>query len=197
MTKLIVRPARVGAARGVAHDGRRPPDRRMTLSPKTRRVLLTAHVAASVGLLGDSAGFLAVALRGTTADDPATAQSSWEVLQMFSAVFGIPMSMTALLTGVMLGLGTKWGVVRYPWVTAKLLVILSVILVGALVLGPGVEALRDGDSGAETRVVVGAAYDVLALTLATGLSVFKPGRARAGRRLSRTGWPKPRGQRVR
>ena len=100
---------------------------------------------------------------------------------MFSAVFGIPLSFTALLTGVTLGLGTKWGVFRYPWVTAKLALILSVILVGAFVIGPATTEMRDGGGGAETVLIVAAAWDVLALTLATTLSVFKPGGLRRRR----------------
>jgi hypothetical protein len=157
------------------------------MTARLRRLVLTAHIVTSVGLLGDTAAFLAVALRGATTDDPALARSSWELLQMFSVAFGIPLSFASLATGVALGLGTKWGVFRYPWVVAKLAVIVSVILVGAFVLGPGVEALREGDSGAETRVLAGAAYDVLSLTLATTLSVYKPGRRRrSGAPRSRT-----------
>lgn len=151
------------------------------LSPRARRAVLTAHIVFSVGLLGDVAGFLAVAIRAATTDDPALARASYEVLGMFSVVFGIPLSFGALLTGLTLGLGTKWGVLRYPWVTVKLALIVSVILVGALVLGPAVDAMRRGAGGAESRLIAGAAYDVLALTLATGVSVFKPGRRRAYR----------------
>lgn len=146
------------------------------LSPSARRTVLTAHIVASVGLLGDTAGFLAVAVRGATTRDGELARASWELLQMFSVLFGIPLSFAALITGITLGLGTKWGVLRYPWVTAKLLLIVSVILVGSFVLGPAVEELRRGADGAESRVIAGAAYDVLALSVATGLSVFKPGR---------------------
>jgi hypothetical protein len=40
--------------------------------------------------------------------------------------------------------------------------------------------MRGGDGGAEARLIAGAADDVAALTLATGLSVFKP-RRRAAR----------------
>jgi hypothetical protein len=40
--------------------------------------------------------------------------------------------------------------------------------------------MRSGDGGAEGRLIAGAAYDVVALALATGLSVFKP-RRRIGR----------------
>lgn len=145
------------------------------LSPSARRTVLTAHIIASVGLLGDSAGFLAVAIRGATTDDPGLAAASYELLDMFSFVFGIPLSMVALATGLTLGLGTKWGVLRHRWVTAKLLLILSVILVGAFVIGPANSAMLDGRGGSETTLILASAYDVLALCVATGLSVFKPG----------------------
>ena len=48
------------------------------------------------------------------------------------------------------------------------------ILVGALVIGPATAAMRDGSGGYETVLIAACAYDVLALSLATGLSVYKP-----------------------
>jgi uncharacterized membrane protein len=149
------------------------------LSPRTRRIVLTAHIAASVGLLGDVAGFLAIAIRAATTPDPALEASSYELLSMFGMVFGIPLTLTSIATGVALGLGTKWGVLRYPWVTTKLVLNVSVLLVGALVLGPSIDEMRTGDGDAGGLLIAGAAYDVVVLTLATTLSVFKPGRARA------------------
>src|SRR5690348_17330424 len=95
----------------------------------------------SVGLLGDSAGFLAVALRAATTSDPAAARELINVLKMFSVVFGIPLSFGALITGVALGLGTRWGVFRYPWVTAKLVLIVSVMAVGGFVIGPALSLM--------------------------------------------------------
>ena len=139
------------------------------------KTILTLHIIVSVGLLGDSAGYLAIALFGSTATDPAIAGASFQILQLLAFVFGIPLSFAALITGVLLGLGTKWGIFNYPWVTIKLLLIISVILVGALVLKGGMDAMLTGTGGAESRLIAGAGYDVLALTLATFLSVFKPG----------------------
>ena len=99
-------------------------------------------------------------------------------------MFGIPLSFAALITGIVLGMSSKWGVLRHGWVTLKLIAIVSVILVGSLVLGPGTEAMRTGSGGAEARLIAGSAYDVLVLTLATTLSVFKP-RIRGVRRRDR------------
>jgi hypothetical protein len=167
-----------GGARtyGAGMAVREAPRRR--LSAAQRKALLTFHVVVSVGLLGDIAGFLVVAIRATTLDDPASAAAHYDVLATFSVVFGIPLSFATLLSGLVLGLGGKWGVLRYPWVTAKLLIVLSVILVGAFVLGPSVEEMRSGGGGTETAILAGASWDLAALLLATGLSVYKPGRVR-------------------
>ena len=142
---------------------------------RTRNVMLTIHIVVSVGLLGDSAGFLAVAIRRALSDDPAFVDASHDLLGTFALFFGIPLSFLALLTGIALGLGTPWGVLRYPWVVAKLVLIVTVIVVGATILRP---VLADEGNPSSTPLIVGAAYDVAALTVATALAVFKPGRAR-------------------
>jgi hypothetical protein len=155
---------------------------RPALSPFLRKLVLTTHIAVSVGLLGDSAGYLAVAIRGAISTDPMIARASYQILPMFAFVFGIPLSFAAFLSGVLLGLGTKWGVFRYPWVTTKLLLIVSVIAVGALVLNGGMNAMLSGRGGAEGQLIAGAAYDVVALMIATTLGVFKPGGPWSSRR---------------
>lgn len=146
-----------------------------TLSRLSRLWVLTVHIVASVGLLGDSAGILAVAVRSARTSDPQSAAAGWEITEMFGLVFGTPLSLATLITGLILGLGSNWGVFRYPWVVTKLLLVISVMLVGTFVL-PGVDELRFGAAGVEARLIGGAVYDVIALSFATWLSVFKPGR---------------------
>jgi hypothetical protein len=148
---------------------------RWYFSRGARLTWLTVHIGLSVGLLGDSAGFLAVAIRAATTDDIGARLELIRVLQMFAHVFGIPLSFGALLSGLGLGLGTKWGVLRYPWVTAKLLLIVSVMLVGGLVIGPALSATLEHGANAAAQLIAAAVYDVLALSFATGLGVFKPG----------------------
>jgi Predicted integral membrane protein (DUF2269) len=149
----------------------------MKLSPRSRKTLTTVHVAGSVGLLGATASTLLLALAAAATADPEHAQSAYRLMSLQSAVFGIPLSFLSLLSGIALGLGTHWGVLKHWWVTGKLLLIVGVILNGALDIGPSVDALRDG-GGAELQPVLAAALSVLMLVAATGLSVFKPGRRR-------------------
>jgi hypothetical protein len=150
-------------------------DRPRRFGRRLRNTMLTAHIVVSVALLGDSAGFLAVAIRRAASDDPAFMDAAHDLLGTFALYFGIPLSFLALLTGIALGLGTPWGVFRYPWVVAKLVLIITVIIVGATVLRP---VLTDDTNAGDAPLIVGAAYDVTALTVATALGVFKPGRSR-------------------
>jgi hypothetical protein len=150
-------------------------DRPRRFGRRLRNTMLTAHIVVSVALLGDSAGFLAVAIRRAASDDPAFVDAAHDLLGTFALYFGIPLSFLALLTGIALGLGTPWGVFRYPWVVAKLVLIITVIIVGATVLRP---VLTDDTNAGDAPLIVGAAYDVTALTVATALGVFKPGRSR-------------------
>jgi hypothetical protein len=99
-------------------------------------------------------------------------------MEIFGKAFGIPLSFSGLLSGVALGLGSKWGVLRYPWVTTKLVLLVTTILCGALVVGPGAQRMIDGGGDAATPLVVAGAYNVAALLGATVLSVYKPGRRR-------------------
>jgi len=156
------------------------PRRPWILPRRARLAILTAHVMMSVGLLGDSAGFLAVAMRAHASASREAMLPLVETLKMFSLVFGIPLSVGALITGIVLGLGGKWGVFRYPWVTAKLLLVVSVMAVGGFAIGPTQDAILSGAAlqpggDATMRLIAAAAYDVAALGTATALSVFKPG----------------------
>lgn len=88
----------------------------------------------------------------------------------------VPLNFGALLSGLALGLGTRWGVLKYPWVTTKLALIVSVVLVGAILIAPASNQMLDGDGDTTGRLTAAATHDVIALTLATVLGVVKPGR---------------------
>lgn len=105
------------------------PRTRRLFSYRVRNTILTLHIAVSVGLLGDCAGLVAIAVRASNASDPALANETLRVLDMLAKTFGIPLSFATLISGFVLGLGTKWGILQYPWVIAKLLLTVAVILV--------------------------------------------------------------------
>jgi hypothetical protein len=75
-------------------------------------------------------------------------------------------------------------VLRSPWVAAKLVLTLVVIVAGALVVGPAEGVLltdplsASARSAAEQRALVGEVVQILSLLAAVALSVYKPGRTR-------------------
>ena len=83
---------------------------RLRLRPNVRRALLTVHIIAGVGLLGDVAAVLAINIRAATTSDPSLAAASYELLAMFTVLFGIPLSLISLATGILLGRSSTWGV---------------------------------------------------------------------------------------
>jgi hypothetical protein len=147
------------------------------LSPRARRTVTTIHIVSGVGLLGATSATLLLAINGAATDEVAFADSIYRLMSLNSAVFGIPLSMLSLVTGIVLGLGTRWGVLRHWWTTLKLLLILGVLVNGSLMIGPTVDELRDAPmaAGAQTRAVFAAALSAAMLLTATSLSVFKPG----------------------
>lgn len=148
------------------------------LAAPARRAVLTAHVISSVGLLGASLGVLLMALTGGLADDPTRARAAYELMHLSGVALGVPLSFTALFSGIALGLGTRWGVVRHAWVRTKLMLLVATIVNGAAVIGPTSEAMAAGGAGQEARLIVAAACSVTALAVSTGLSVYKPGARR-------------------
>jgi hypothetical protein len=158
--------------------------RTLRLGLRARQTLKTIHIVSGVGLLGTTAATLLLAVTATTSDDPASSREIYRLMSLQSAVFGIPLSLLALSSGILLGLATRWGVLRHWWTTAKLILILGVIVNGSLMIGPSVDDLRHGPpaAGTETRLVIAAAGSLAMLLSTTTLSVFKPrGRVRRGR----------------
>jgi hypothetical protein len=146
------------------------------LAPRVRKALLTLHISASVALIGSGSGITALALIATGKPD-AEAHVVYTTARTLVLTLGIPLSFISLLSGIALGLGTRWGVLRHRWTAAKLALQLAIIACGGLVIRPAMESLIDGSGRgtAEWTMVTGAAFNTACAMLAVGLAVFKPG----------------------
>ncbi|MDX3366271.1 hypothetical protein PV387_09550 [Streptomyces sp. ME02-6987-2C] len=88
--------------------------------------------------------------------------------------------MVCLITGVLLGLATKWALIRYWWVAVKLILNIVACAMMLAFLGPITE-LSTGEQPLQDIWFVSflTATALALLSLATALSVFKPwGRVR-------------------
>ncbi|AYY12601.1 hypothetical protein EF847_07660 [Actinobacteria bacterium YIM 96077] len=154
----------------------RPPTNR--LRPHTRKTILVIHVIASVALLGEVWTLVALNLYSTLAADNELARAAYQLMDVLVFAGGIPLSMTALVTGVALALGSHWGLVRHYWVFAKLLLLIAVICLGMFLFQPGVmaQAIEQGSESdtQQWRQVLVVTAQLIMLVTATTLSVFKP-----------------------
>lgn len=95
----------------------------------------------------------------------------------------VPLSLASLLTGLVQSLGTSWGLFRHYWVLIKLLItVLATILllvhmqpVGHLARVVAETTLTGGEvAGLRVQLVADAGAALVALLVATALSVYKP-----------------------
>jgi hypothetical protein len=155
----------------------------MIMPPGLRKFALTLHVVVSVGLIGTVAGFLALAVSGLTATDAATVRMIYPAMALITWFVIVPLIFASLLTGIIQSLGTSWGLIRYYWVVAKLVltVLATVVLLLQLevidyMAAAAVEMpLSSGDlRQARMSMVAHAGGGLLVLLLPVVLSVYKP-----------------------
>jgi len=169
----------------------------MTMSLRVRKVALTSHVASSVGWLGAVVGFLALAVAGLTSDDIQVVRATYIAMELTGWFVIVPLSLASLPTGLVMSLGTEWGLFRHYWVLGKLLITVLATFLLLLHMQPvghlaGVvreTTLARGElAGMRVQLVADAGAALVALLAATTLSVYKPrGMTPHGRRqLERT-----------
>lgn len=155
----------------------------MTMAPGLRKFALTAHVTASVGLLGGVAAFLALAVAGVISRDEQMVRAVYPAMALIARFVIVPLAFASLLTGLVQALGTPWGLFRHYWVLVKLLLTLFatiVLLVKMELIGDAARlAVETASSRADLRaagiqLLVHAAGGLLVLLTAAVLSVYKP-----------------------
>ena len=159
------------------------------MTPRWRRLALTAHVTCSVGWLGAVVVFLALAVIGLASPQPQTVRGAYLVMEPAAWSVLVPLAFASLLTGLVQSLGTSWGLARHYWVLAKLLinVVTTVVLLLYLPTFAGMAAVA-AQPGADLAAVrnpspvIHAGAALVLLLIAAALSVYKP------RGLTRYGW---------
>jgi hypothetical protein len=166
------------------------------MTPRVRKLTITAHVAFSVGWLGATAAFLVLSIAGLTSHDADVVRGTCHSMNLISKFAIIPMSLAALATGLLQALGTPWGLFRYYWILVKFG--LAILATGALLVhqfavmgeaakrvsGAATEALFSADlHSLKTELVRAPSLAIVLLLTATTLGVYKPwGLTRYGRR---------------
>jgi hypothetical protein len=167
------------------NGGSRVGERRF--SPTTYKLLLTAHIGVSVAWLGVVLSKFVLALVAVTASSSETARGLYTAMEALNVVFP-PLVIATLISGVVLTLGTRWGLLDYYWVITKLAISVAVFTSGAQLssrfaqqsiaalagVAPATDGLLASISTASGQLLMLFGVHTLALAVATVLSTFKP-----------------------
>lgn len=167
------------------------------MRPLLRKLLLTIHVTASVGWLGGVAAFLVLAVVGVAGGDSFAVRGSYFAMNLIGARLLVPLSVAALVTGIVQSLSTPWGLLRYYWILVKLGLTVSATVILVLHQYTAVAFAAHQASISTTsmtpdlrevglQLIADSGLALVVLLTITTLSVYKPwGLTRFGRRKHR------------
>jgi hypothetical protein len=90
------------------------PSRR--LPPRWRSLLLTTHIVVAVGVLGTDVALLTLSVTALVSRDPELIRGGYLAMGPLADAVLMPLALAAPLTGIVLALGTAWGLLtRHSW----------------------------------------------------------------------------------
>jgi hypothetical protein len=151
---------------------------RWRLGARTRKSVLVLHIASAGAWLGIDVVMAVLISTALLSDDDRT-----KALELVAVWPLLTTGMVCLLTGVVLGLASRYGLVRYWWVAVKL--VLNLLLSGLVLVALAPEVSQAAararlfESGQQVALTVGdlifpPIVSPTALLVAMVLAVFKP-----------------------
>jgi uncharacterized membrane protein len=164
----------------------------MIMSPPLRKFALTTHITFSVGWIGAVAAYLALDVTVATDQDAQTLRAAYLAMGLIVQYAIVPLALASLLTGLVMSLGTKWGLFRHYWVLISLLLTVFAVVVLLVEIQTisqlATVAANPTTANDELRALPGtllhSGLGLLVLLIITALNVYKP------RGMTRYGWRK-------
>lgn len=157
------------------------------LASRWRNVLLTVHIVVAVGVIGADISVITLSITGLTSGVPELIRASYLAMELLADSILLPLALATLLTGILLGIGTRWVLTRYYWVLTKLVLTITVVTALVFVLRPRVnqaaaevlqippaELATTGIGQVGAAVTGGIAAALLVLLINATLAVNKP-----------------------
>jgi hypothetical protein len=154
-----------------------------------RRAALAMHLITSVGWIGAAAAYLAAGVAARVSDQVPTVRAAWISMELIGWLVIVPLGCLAFLTGLVMSVGTRWGLIRHYWVLIAL-VLTSLALVVLILHMPSVSAgaavARTGDDRAVLQLggdIAHPALGLVVLVVVAVINLYKPrGLTRYGQR---------------
>ena len=169
----------------------------MTMPPGLRKFALSVHITTAVGWIGAIIAYIPLDVTTRIGQDAGTLRAAYLAMELIAQWTIVPLAWAAFLSGLIVSLGTPWGLFRHYWVLISLLltaVALLVLLsemrtVSALVRIAADPTTSDTALRALPSTLVHSVGGLIVLLVVLGLNVYKP------RGLTPYGWRKQQEQR--
>src|SRR5215207_7584873 len=153
------------------------------LGARTRNGVLVVHIVSAGVWIGIDVVMAVVIFTALLANDDNTKALCYRALELFAVWPPLTAGLVCLASGVVLGLGTKYGLVRYWWVAIKL--VLNILLTALVPIALRPEVTKAAEQGwrfaagepaslAVGNLIFPPIVSPTALLLAAVLAVFKP-----------------------
>jgi len=151
-----------------------------------RKFGLLLHVVFSVGWIGTVLAFLTLA-SASFLGDPAISRAAYLSMAVVGRGALLPLSVGALVSGIVQSLGTKWGLLRHYWVLVKFVLTLfaaaalfvhqatAISEAAKLATSASANLLQSGrlhDLGVQLRA--DSALALVVLLIITAIAIYKP-----------------------
>lgn len=154
----------------------------MAMRPRARKFTLILHVISSVGWIGAVAAYIALDVTTVTSQDAPTLRAVYVAMASITRHVIVPLAWAALLSGVVISLGTKWGLVRHYWVLISLaltVVAVAVLMVETQTINHFAAIAADPGTSSDTLRSLGSTLPhsvggTFVLVVITALNVYKP-----------------------
>ena len=161
------------------------------ISKHGKQLLDVLHFLTSLGWLGVGLCQLTLNVLALVTDEAALRHAAHEIAHVFDRYLLIALATGSAVTGVLLGLKTRWGLLRYRWVAVKLALTVALLVFTPIWMGGWIgeavaltrpPSVPDDPSYllVRTELLVGSVTIVSTLLVVTVISVAKPwGRLRS------------------
>jgi hypothetical protein len=164
----------------------------MIMPAGLRKFALAAHLTLSVGWIGAVAAYMALDVAAATGQDAQTVRAAYLGMGMIARYIIVPLALASLLTGLVMAVGTKWGLFRHYWVLISLLLTIVatvVLLVETQTISYFADRAADPTTSSDDLRALGSTLvhsvgGTAVLLVILVLNVYKP------RGMTRYGWRK-------
>ncbi|HEX2057518.1 MAG TPA: DUF2269 domain-containing protein [Actinomycetota bacterium] len=90
------------------------------MRPSLRKAVLSAHLAFSVGWIGAVVVYLCLGVAATATSNAEVIRAAWLSMDIAGWYVIVPLAAGSVVTGIVVALGSKWGLFRHYWVVISL-----------------------------------------------------------------------------